>query len=114
MKAVCAAVIVLACSSLLEVRPSYAEIYRPWCAVYQVNRDGGTNCGFVSYQQCMMTAGPGTGASCVRAVSPHAGPAVPISADLTFHADQPGCSCSSSAAAPATCGVAIDVPLSHW
>jgi len=66
MKAVCAAVIVLACSSLLEVRPSYAEIYRPWCAVYQGNRGGGTNCGFISYQQCMMTAGPGTGASCVQ------------------------------------------------
>ena len=51
-----------------------------------------------------------TGASCVRAVSPHAGPDVDISADLTCHDDQPGCCCSSSAAAPATCGVAIDVP----
>ena len=51
-----------------------------------------------------------TGASCVRAVSPQAGPAVDISADLTCHGVQPGCCCSSSAAAPATCGVAIDVP----
>ncbi len=51
-----------------------------------------------------------TDASCVRAVLPHAGPAVPISADLTCHGAQPGCRCRSSAAAPATWGVAIDVP----
>jgi hypothetical protein len=66
MKTVCAVAIVLAFSSLLDVRPSYAEIYRPWCAVYQGNRTGATNCGFTSFQQCMMTAGPGTGASCVQ------------------------------------------------
>jgi hypothetical protein len=66
MKAVCAALIVLATSSLLDVRPSYAEIYRPWCAVYSGNRGGARNCGFISFQQCMMTAGPGTGASCYR------------------------------------------------
>jgi hypothetical protein len=65
MKAVCAALIVLASSLLLHVRPSHAEIYRPWCAVYQGDR-GATNCGFTSFQQCMMTAGPGTGASCVQ------------------------------------------------
>ena len=51
-----------------------------------------------------------TDASCVRAVSPHAGPAVDISADFTCHEVQAGCCCRSSAAAPATCGVAIDVP----
>jgi Protein of unknown function (DUF3551) len=66
MKTIYAAVIVLAFSSLLDVRPSYAEIYRPWCAVYQSSRGGSTNCGFISYQQCMMTAGPGTGAYCVQ------------------------------------------------
>src|SRR5436305_4325757 len=33
-----------------------------------------------------------------------------MSADLTCHADQPGCCWSSNAAAPAMCGVAIDVP----
>ena len=46
----------------------------------------------------------------MRAVLPQAGPAVDISADLTSHGDQPGCCWSSSAAAPATCGVAIEVP----
>ena len=51
-----------------------------------------------------------TGASCVRAVSAHAGPAVETSADFTFAGVHVGCSWSSSAAAPATCGVAIDVP----
>jgi hypothetical protein len=45
--------------------PSSAEIYRPWCARYYGNNGGGTNCGFVSYEQCMMTA-RGAGAWCVR------------------------------------------------
>ena len=66
MKTVCAALLVLACASLLDAGPSYAEIYRPWCAVYQGNRGGARNCGFTSFAQCMMTAGPGTGASCVQ------------------------------------------------
>ena len=46
----------------------------------------------------------------MRAVSPQAGPAVDISADFTCSGVQPGCCCSSSAAAPATCGVAMLVP----
>ena len=40
----------------LFASPSSAEIYRPWCAQYYGNNGGGTNCGFVSYEQCMMTA----------------------------------------------------------
>ena len=47
-------------------RPSAAEVYRPWCAQYQGSRSGALNCGFTSYAQCMMTAGPGTGAYCVQ------------------------------------------------
>jgi hypothetical protein len=42
-----------------------AEIYRPWCAQYYGANSGGTNCGFISYQQCMMTA-QGAGAWCVQ------------------------------------------------
>ena len=42
-----------------------AEIYRPWCAQYYGNNGGGTNCGFTSYEQCMMTA-QGAGAWCVQ------------------------------------------------
>jgi hypothetical protein len=66
MKTVCAAVALLAVSALLDVRPSVAEIYRPWCVQYQGSRGGSTNCSFTSFEQCMMTGGPGTGGSCVR------------------------------------------------
>ena len=50
----------------LFASPSSAEIYRPWCAQYYGNNGGGTNCGFVSYEQCKMTATPGTGTVCER------------------------------------------------
>jgi hypothetical protein len=56
----------LAAFVAIETPPSYAEIYRPWCAVYQGSGRSATNCGFTSFAQCMMTAGPGTGASCVQ------------------------------------------------
>jgi Protein of unknown function (DUF3551) len=56
----------LAALAAIDTRPSYAETYRPWCAVYQGSGRSATNCGFTSFQQCMMTAGPGTGASCVQ------------------------------------------------
>jgi hypothetical protein len=42
--------------------PAAAAIEYPWCAQY--SRDGGRNCGFVSYGQCMDTA-RGAGAFCV-------------------------------------------------
>jgi hypothetical protein len=42
-----------------------AESYRPWCAQYYGFGGGGTNCGFISYEQCMMTAF-GAGAWCVQ------------------------------------------------
>jgi hypothetical protein len=46
--------------------PAAAEIYRPWCAQYTTGAsDGATNCGFISYEQCMMTA-RGAGAVCVQ------------------------------------------------
>jgi hypothetical protein len=39
----------------------------PWCIIYSGDEaDGGVHCMFVSYAQCMMTATPGSGASCVR------------------------------------------------
>jgi uncharacterized protein DUF3551 len=38
----------------------------PWCALYNGGGvGGGTNCGFVSYEQCMATAN-GLGKFCVR------------------------------------------------
>ena len=51
-----------------------------------------------------------TDASCVRNVSPQAGPAVDMSADFTCSGDQLGWRWSRSAAAPATCGAAMLVP----
>ena len=58
----------LACrwpASGIDARPSGAETYRPWCVVYN-GRDGAYTCIFSSYEQCMMTATPGTGGSCVQ------------------------------------------------
>jgi hypothetical protein len=52
--------------TVLDARPSAAEVYRPWCAQYQGARSSALNCSFTSYAQCMMTAGPGTGAYCVQ------------------------------------------------
>jgi len=52
------------CSLMVfDTRPSAAEIIRPWCATYTGARGGATNCGFISYEQCMMTA-RGAGAYC--------------------------------------------------
>ena len=49
----------------IDARPSGAETYRPWCAIY-TSRGGGRNCSFNSFEQCMMTATPGTGGSCAQ------------------------------------------------
>jgi hypothetical protein len=48
----------------IDIAPAFAETYRPWCVVYSGR--GGRNCGFTSYEQCRMTATPGTGGSCVQ------------------------------------------------
>jgi hypothetical protein len=45
--------------------PAHAQNY-PWCAIYTGGAvGGGTNCGFVSYEQCMATA-RGLGSFCYR------------------------------------------------
>ncbi len=49
---------------VIDARPSFAETYRPWCVQYSGR--GGRDCGFTSYDQCMMTATPGSGGSCVK------------------------------------------------
>jgi Protein of unknown function (DUF3551) len=68
MNAIRAVLLLLILSSLtaLDVRPAASEIYRPWCAQYYGGGSDARNCGFVSYEQCMMTATPGSGAWCVR------------------------------------------------
>jgi hypothetical protein len=46
-----------------SVSPAKAQNY-PWCALYNGGAaGGGTNCGFVSFQQCMATAS-GLGSFC--------------------------------------------------
>ncbi len=55
--------------------PAKAQNY-PWCAIYSGGAvGGGTNCGFVSYEQCMATA-RGLGSFCYRNTQyvPPAGP----------------------------------------
>jgi hypothetical protein len=69
MTTIRATLVLLAFCSLtvFDARPSAAaaETYRPWCAQYTGSRSGATNCGFISYEQCMMTA-RGAGAYCVQ------------------------------------------------
>ena len=61
------ALLTLAALAANDVRPAAAEIYRPWCVQYQSNSgNGATSCAFTSFEQCMMTAGPGTGGFCVQ------------------------------------------------
>jgi hypothetical protein len=59
------ALLALAVLAGIDTRPAAAEIYRPWCVVYS-GRDGAYTCIFTSFDQCMMTATPGTGGSCVQ------------------------------------------------
>jgi hypothetical protein len=47
---------------LASVQPGSAEVIYPWCAQYS-GRAGGTNCGFVSYEQCRATVS-GVGGYC--------------------------------------------------
>jgi Protein of unknown function (DUF3551) len=49
----------------IAVRSTAAETYRPWCVEYS-GRDGARTCIFSSFEQCMMTATPGTGGQCVQ------------------------------------------------
>ena len=65
MKTIVAGLLAAPLLLALDSSAGVAEVIRPWCAQYY-GRGASTNCGFTSYQQCMMTAGPGTGAWCVR------------------------------------------------
>lgn len=67
MKRTRPAMVLLAVCALtaIDARPSIAETHRPWCVVYS-GRDGAYTCIFVSFEQCQMTATPGTGGSCVQ------------------------------------------------
>ena len=49
--------------SLIHPQAAQAEVIYPWCIIYGggSGSDGGSNCGFVSRQQCLATASPGIG-----------------------------------------------------
>ena len=54
----------LAIAALSAFAQPAAAIEYPWCVQY-MDGGGGRNCGFVSYEQCMLTA-RGAGGSCER------------------------------------------------
>jgi Protein of unknown function (DUF3551) len=60
------AVVTLPALFVIDAHPTAAEVYRPWCVQYQGSRSGATNCGFTSYEQCRMTATPGSSGYCVQ------------------------------------------------
>jgi hypothetical protein len=67
MKTTRTVLVVVTISSLTAIgaRPTAAEIYRPWCVQYS-GRDGASTCTFTSYEQCRMTATPGSGGYCIQ------------------------------------------------
>jgi hypothetical protein len=56
------AIALAAMAAAASMSPAGAEEY-PWCAYYTGREGGATNCGFVSYQQCMATV-TGIGGNC--------------------------------------------------
>jgi len=60
--ALCATVAIAALAAL--ARPAVAIEY-PWCAQYGGKGDGGRNCGFSTFEQCMATVS-GIGGFCER------------------------------------------------
>lgn len=63
MKALIVAIGIVSATAALSTR-AQAQNY-PWCAYYGSSRDGGTNCGFTTFEQCMATIS-GIGGTCDR------------------------------------------------
>jgi hypothetical protein len=60
-------VLAIAAAAAIDARPAAAVTYRPWCVQYSGGSgNNGLTCAFSSFEQCMMTGGPGTGGSCVQ------------------------------------------------
>lgn len=63
MRWICSGLVALAALAAgASTSPAGAEEY-PWCAYYAGRNGGATNCGFVSYEQCMATLS-GIGGNC--------------------------------------------------
>jgi hypothetical protein len=56
------ATVLIGAAALMWAAPASAGEY-PWCAVYGFWGESGTNCGFVSFAQCLDTI-RGAGGSC--------------------------------------------------
>ena len=69
MKLTVLATLALTAPAALSISPAgaYDMPYDPypWCAMYSGDGGGGTNCGFLTIQQCRETVS-GIGGSCVR------------------------------------------------
>ena len=65
IRTVVASCVTVATLAAVDVRPSVAEIYRPWCVQYFGGLSGTSSCAFSSYAQCMETA-RGNGAYCYQ------------------------------------------------
>jgi len=52
----------LLAATLCIAQPAEAQNY-PWCAYYNFQHGGATNCGFATFQQCLATVS-GIGGSC--------------------------------------------------
>jgi hypothetical protein len=64
MRAILMMSAILAAFVLLAPTASHADPYK-WCAQYGGRGDGGRNCGFVTWEQCMATVS-GIGGFCER------------------------------------------------
>ena len=51
------------CVALLSIDTGAQAQNYPWCAIYGDIDGGGTNCGFTTFEQCMVTA-RGLGSNC--------------------------------------------------
>jgi Protein of unknown function (DUF3551) len=51
------------CVALLSIGTRTEAQNYPWCAYYSASGGGGTNCGFLTFQQCMATVS-GIGGFC--------------------------------------------------
>jgi hypothetical protein len=57
--------LLIAAAMLTTAAPGRAEEPYAWCAIYSGGREGGgTNCGFVTWAQCMATIS-GIGGTCI-------------------------------------------------
>ena len=50
---------------IIAIGPQAKAQNYPWCAIYSVGAVGGTNCGFITFEQCTATA-RGLGSFCYR------------------------------------------------